>query len=297
MIAAGATRVGAAVALEAFACGCATIAKGAANVGVISKESATAVEQASEDFNESQEYYIGRSVAATCFASYPPQTDEALNRYVARVGSAVALASDRPETFGGYHFQVLDSDEVNAFAAPGGLIFVTKATVKLCEDEDMLAGVLAHEVAHVVEKHGLGAISAGRKASALKILVRDVAKAFSQEDVKALSGMLEGSVNDIADTMLKSGYGKGKEKDADRLGCIYAARAGYDPNGLARFIEAMKRREGVAQGGTFATHPDADSRLEIVRETIAEEKLAPEGLSGAPGRTARFKEATAVLGG
>ena len=121
-------------------------------------------------------YYIGRTVAATVLIKYRPQPDQNLNRYLNEMGQALAQFSTRPETFGGYHFLLLDSDEINAFAAPGGLILVTRGLVQCCRNEDQLAAVLAHEIGHVEKMHGLRAIRSGRLSSALTVLAVEAGK-------------------------------------------------------------------------------------------------------------------------
>ncbi|HHF43560.1 MAG TPA: peptidase M48, partial [Candidatus Aminicenantes bacterium] len=100
---------------------------------------AKALRSSFADITEEEEYYIGRSVAATILATYPALNNSRLTRYVNRVGQAVGVYSDRPEIFAGYHFLVLDSNEINAMAAPGGFIFITKGLLRLCRNEDMLA--------------------------------------------------------------------------------------------------------------------------------------------------------------
>jgi predicted Zn-dependent protease len=271
-------------------------ADAAKNAGIISEKDAESIKKTSEafrksaeEFTDSEEHYIGRSVAAEIFARYRPSQDEAKMAYITRVGRTVALASDRPQTFGGYHFQLLESDEINAFAAPGGFIFITTATLDLCEDEDTLACVLAHEVAHVCKKHGLKAISKARLTEAFATLTGEVAQILTDHQASELANTLAGSVADISRSLMETGYSRGAEEDADEGGALFAARAGYDPRGLERFLVAMQRRAGVAQGGFFKTHPKAEDRLETVRETIEEEKLAPA--SPPELRIERFKRA------
>ncbi|MCX8107663.1 MAG: M48 family metalloprotease, partial [Verrucomicrobiae bacterium] len=115
----------------------------------------TAAAKAFESITPEQEYYIGRAVAATILKTYRPYEDETANRYLTVLGQALALASDRPETFCGYHFLILDTDEINAFAMPGGLIFVSRGLLRCCKHEDAVAAVLAHEIGHVECQHGL----------------------------------------------------------------------------------------------------------------------------------------------
>lgn len=117
---------------------------------------AGAAQRATAEITPRQEYYIGRAVAATILKQYRPWNHPAANAYVNKVGQSLALVSDAPQTFGGYHFLVLDSPEINAFAAPGGLILVSRGLLACCGSEDELAAVLAHEISHVQLKHGLG---------------------------------------------------------------------------------------------------------------------------------------------
>ncbi len=291
----------AALALGIAALGCKAadaVVKGTADVardaGIITEKQAESIKRTSEafrrsaeEFTDSEEHYIGRSVAAEVFARYRPSTDETKMAYISRVGRVVALASDRPETFGGYRFQLLESDEVNAFAAPGGFIFITTATLALCEDEDMLACVLAHEVAHVVRKHGLNAISKARLTEAFAVLTGEAAQILTDHQADELARTLSGTVADISRTLMETGYSRGSEEDADELAALYAARAGYDPQGLVRFLLAMERSASVARGGFFKTHPKAEDRLDTVREAIEDGGL--RAASPPELRVARFR--------
>jgi predicted Zn-dependent protease len=141
----------------------------------ISKGSA-AMGKAFDKLTPEQEYYIGRSVAATILSSYSAFDNKAANDYLNTLGQALALSSDKPETFGGYHFLVMDTDEVNAFAAPGGLILISRGMLRCCKNEDEVASVLAHEIGHVQLEHGLRAIKKSRWTSAFTILGTEAAK-------------------------------------------------------------------------------------------------------------------------
>ncbi len=140
--------------------GCATVTQMATQAaqgsGMITEDQATSINRtadtwikSAEEITPEQEYYIGRSVAASILQDYPALDDRKANAYLNTLGQTLAMASDRPETFGGYHFLLLDTDEINAFAAPGGLILVSRGLVNCCRNEDELASVLAHEIAHV----------------------------------------------------------------------------------------------------------------------------------------------------
>jgi len=152
---------------------------------------------------------------ATVLQTYPSLDQPEANNYLNLLGQSLAVFSDRPETFGGYHFLLLDSDEVNAFAAPGGLILVTRGMLRCCENEDELAAVLAHEICHVEMKHGLQAIKQGRMTEALTILAAESAKQFGNEELATLTREFEASVGDIVMTLTTSGYSRAQERDAD----------------------------------------------------------------------------------
>lgn len=212
------------------------------------------------EISESEEYYIGRAVAAQVLTRYKPLNDPGLNAYAQKVAQAVALASDRPSTYKGYHVQVLASDEINAFAAPGGFIFVTKGILELVRSEDELAGVLAHEVAHIAKKHGLKTIQTSRLTSAFTILGSEAAKNYTPQQVSQLTTAFEGAVDDVVNKLVVNGYSRDKEYEADKFGAQYARAANYDPGALKGFLERMEKAEGSGGGGMFKTHPSPSKR-------------------------------------
>ncbi len=220
----------------------------------------TALRKGVEEISESEEYYIGRAVSAQILARYKPWRNEAANLYAQKVLQAVAMASDRPNTFKGWHVQLLDSDEVNAFAAPGGFVFVTRGMVKRTKTEDELAGVLAHEVAHVVKKHGLKTIQTARLTSAFTILGSEAAKSYTPQQVSQLTSAFEGAVEDVVNKLVVNGYSRDKEFESDRLGADYAKAANYDPNALKAFLERLGSDD--KGGGVFKTHPSSAKRVD-----------------------------------
>ena len=238
-----------------------------------------------EDISESEEHYIGRAVAAQVLTRYRPLNDPGLNAYAQKVAQAVALASDRPSTFKGYHVQVLDTSEVNAFAAPGGFLFVTKGLLKLVKSEDELAAVLAHEVAHVARKHGLKTIQSSRLTSAFTILGSEAAKGYTPQQMNALTSAFEGAVEDVVNKLVVNGYSRDKEYEADKFGAQYARNAHYDPGALKTFLTRLEKAEG-AGGGMFKTHPAAAKRVAELGS------LSPaDGYKRSSERGRRFSEA------
>ncbi|MFA4875036.1 MAG: M48 family metalloprotease [bacterium] len=246
---------------------------------------------ASKDITPSEEHYIGRAVAAMIIDKYPLMGNAALDEYVNKVGLVVAYHSDRPVTFGGYHFAVLRSDEVNAFAAPGGFIFITRGLLKSIQNEDQLANVLGHEVAHVAERHGINAIKKSRWTKFGFYAAGEVGKQYSSSEVGQLAQEFQGVVSDVAKQVIQSGYSKKDENEADKLGMEYAARAGYSPKAMADFIQAEIAKGDTTKSGPFSSHPSPDKRLSEVEGDL--KNISSGDVQQA--RTARFSASIASL--
>jgi predicted Zn-dependent protease len=278
---------------------CATVSKVGTGVlekeGYINKEQkesidkvAAAVEHSFQDLTEEQEYYLGRSVAAKILASYQVYQNDALTDYINRAGHAVAYASDRPEIYGGYHFLVLDSEEINAFACPGGFIFITRGLLSTCQNEDALAGVLAHEVGHVSAKHGLKAIKKARLMDAFDVLLTETSKHYDQEQLNKLTTAFDGALGDIVDQLMINGYSRQQEYEADRLGLQYAHAAGYCTSCMELTLRNMATSSQKDTGlGFFKTHPAPQDRLEKVEQ---ENSVKGYGYKVDPVRTKRFQK-------
>lgn len=224
-----------------------------------------------QDLDPSEEHFIGRSVAAQILAmpQYPVSDDARLAAYVERVGAGIVAQNDgvrRP--FLDYHFAVLATEEVNAFACPGGLILVTKGLLANTKNEEELAAVLAHEIAHVTLQHGVAAIQQANLAQAFTYLGTGAAQAtMSQEDLNKLTDLFDGSVDDIVQTLVTSGYSRDAEVAADHLGREFLAGAGYDPQALASVLGCMQDHGGA--GGMFSTHPAPKERIDALGAPLA----------------------------
>jgi predicted Zn-dependent protease len=243
------------------------------------------------DITEEEEYYIGRAVAALVLSRYPVyDKSPALTTYLNTLGTVIALHSDRPETYAGYHFLILDTDEVNALAAPGGLIFITKGLLKRCRDEEMLAAILAHEIGHVQARHGLKSIKKSRLIDAFKLMGEAAADKYAPAELSQLTGIFEEALGDIAESLIEKGYDRKYEYEADELGVENALRTGYNPLGLSDFLQTMVEEE--SEGGWFKTHPSAKDRLKRVEKKIKAGGELPDRLDL---RAERFKSAVAGL--
>jgi predicted Zn-dependent protease len=252
---------------------------------------AKAVQKTWENLTPEQEYYIGRAVAAQVFQTYRPLDQPAANAYLNLLGQSLAVFSGRPETFGGYHFLLLDSDEINAFAAPGGLILVTRGMARCCENEDELAAVVAHEICHVEKKHGLKAIKQGRLTEAFTIIAAESTAQAGNKQLAALTREFEGSVGDVVKTLTTSGYSRDQEREADAAAVRLLQRAGYPDNAMITMLGRMDKRLAGARGLGFAkTHPSARSRIDALRKTIKDTESDSD-----PVRQQRFSAALQPL--
>ncbi|MCX6568769.1 MAG: M48 family metalloprotease [Candidatus Aminicenantes bacterium] len=280
--------------------GCQAVKQGAADIiastGKVSQKDAQALVKTAEvlrstfsDITEEEEYYIGRATAALILAKYKPYRNEALNAYVNTMGTALSYCSNRPEIYAGYHFLVLDTDEVNAMAAPGGFIFVTKGLVRRCGDEETLAAILAHEIGHVAERHGLQSIKKSRLIEAFKVIGSEASQRLDSEELTKLTGLFEGVLGDVVETLVERGYDRKFEYEADKLALSFAVRTGYSPDGLAEFLKDMEENKPSGPAaGWFKTHPSPADRLARVKAEIAALGAAPAKLDV---RTARFAQA------
>lgn len=246
--------------------------------------------KAAQSLSDEEEYYLGRGVAAVVFSKYRPLRDDALNRYVNKVGLAVAKASDRPEVYGGYHFLVLDSTDVNALAAPGGFIFLTKGFVKLMPDEDALAGALAHEVAHVVKGHGVKAISKANLTEALLLIGQAAAEDYTSGVSQELVGAFGSSITDVANTIFEKGFSRSDEYDSDEYAVGLMLKVKYNPQGLVAALKQLDTIADKSEGGLFATHPEPEDRLDEVEEVLEDVQVTVTA-DAQKLRERRFKQA------
>ena len=227
-----------------------------------------------------KEREIGFGIAATVAGRYPVVRNDALTRYVNLVGQAVAQQSVRGSEVG-FRFGVLDTQDVNAWAAPGGYVLLTRGALALMESEAELAGVLAHELAHVDQKHVLEEI---RRSSIFQ----------QASDETQLQGALLDQISELGTTLLFTGLSRGDELQADSLGLLYAAGAGYRTDGLLQFLRHLQGAEGTGSAGLaewIATHPPTTERLLAVERQLARAGAA----QGAEG-SARFRSTMQAAG-
>lgn len=215
---------------------------------------------ATRDFTEQEELDLGRVVAARILATYPLSKNERLQEYVTLVGNTVALYSARPAL--PWHFSVLDTPDVNAFAAPGGYVFVTTGALAQMHSEAELAAVLGHEIAHVTEKHILKEV---KRANVFSAGVDAVSASYGSG---GLTEELGKKISNLANEKLfKTGIGRREELDSDRIGVELAEAAGYRASAYVGFLEVLQGLSD-AHSSSFktlaATHPKPADRVKAI---------------------------------
>lgn len=223
-------------------------------------DSAKSLRSATREINQKDEIAIGNDLAARLLGAAPLAADPRLQRYVNHVGRWVASQTGRADL--PWRFGVLEAPQLNAFAVPGGTIFITRGLLGRMNSEAELAGVLAHEIVHVLQKHHLKAIQKGAQTS----LVGD-----------ALGHALKDARSEARDKLLSLGtelYSRGLDKsdefEADRLGVVIAARAGYDSYGLPAVLQTLQAMNAQDSGLAlmFKTHPAPGERLGALGEKM-----------------------------
>lgn len=200
---------------------------------------------------------IGKGVAANLLGAAPLVKDDKLQAYVNRLGWWLVQHTERTDLV--WHFGVLDTDSLNAFAAPGGYVFITRGLLLNMRNEAELAGVLAHEIAHVLQRHHLAAIQKNAQTGIIADLASMAAESSQYGAVadKAISASTE---------LYARGLDKSDEYEADRMGVVIAARAGYDPYGLPAVLQTLDSMNSQDAGLAlmFKTHPTPQSRLQLL---------------------------------
>lgn len=238
--------------------------------------------------SENRELEVGREEHDKLMATAPIYHDEKLQAYVDSIGQKLAGLSDRPEL--DYTFTIIDSPDINAFALPGGFVYINRGLITFLTSEDQLAAVLGHEIGHITGRHAVRQQTAARTS-------RILGTAVSVASIFATGTNVLGDTAGLFGGALISGYGREMELEADGLGAEYLHRAGYDPAAILDVIGVLKNHEdfmkltqnrGPAYHGLFATHPRNDARLQQAVGRVGELGNSQQ----AEIDPARFREAT-----
>ncbi|MCU0652122.1 MAG: Maf and M48 domain-containing protein [Candidatus Omnitrophica bacterium] len=209
-------------------------------------------------YSTDKEVQMGKSIAAQVEAEYKPVEDPLMQKRVEDIGKKIAAVCDRKEI--DYHFMVLNENEVNAVSLPGGYVYIFKGLVDKVSSDDELAGVIGHEVAHIVARHSIKKLQGALGYSLLRVLI-----------AQASSDARVGNAADLAFTDLMMGYSREDELLADQLGARYEKLAGYDPKGMISFLEklqAINRKKPQQPYSYFKTHPYGPDRIRVVRQEL-----------------------------
>jgi predicted Zn-dependent protease len=218
-----------------------------------------------------QEVQIGAEYSAQINRQMPMLNDQATINYVNQIGQQLAAIAD-PRGIR-YHFYVVNSDVVNAFALPGGYVYVNRGLIERTDNLSELAGVLAHEIGHVAERHSIEQLQRAQNANLGLSVLYGVLLGRNPSGVEQAGIQVGGSA-------VFAGYGRDAEREADAVGVTYMVRAGYNPNGMASFFEellSIQQRQPSRVEQWFSTHPTTQERVNNTRAIIAQTPGAQGG--------------------
>jgi MAF protein len=211
-------------------------------------------------YSTDKEVQMGQAISRQVEKEYKLADDPLIQKRVEDIGKKIASVCDRKDI--DYYFKVLDDEEINAVSLPGGFVYVNKGLIDKVANDDELAGILGHEIGHIVARHSIKKLQALQGYSILRILVA----------VAPQSGAV-GNAADAAFTELLLGYAREDELLADQLGTRYTKLAGYNPHGMISFLEKLQeinRRKPLMPKSYFKTHPYVPDRIRVVKQELGE---------------------------
>jgi MAF protein len=217
-------------------------------------------EQETYYYSTDREVAMGKAIAKEVEKEYKLAEDPLLQKRVEDIGKKIAAVCDRKDI--DYHFYVLNEDEVNAFSLPGGYVYINKGLIEKVSSDDELAGVIGHEVAHIVARHSIKKLQAAQGYTILRILV-----------AQAPGGGEVGAAADAAVTEVMLGYSREDELLADQLGTRYSKLAGYDPHAMIKFLTKLQdinRHKPLRPRTYYKTHPYVPDRVRVVKQELGE---------------------------
>lgn len=244
--------------------------------GIKISQTTQAASEVWERFTSQDEYYLGRAVAAHLVTQYGVLDDDKATRYINLVGHSLAFGAQHPYVYDRYRFVILDTEDPNAFAVPGAYVFISRGMLQYTKDEDTLAAILAHEIAHIQYDHGIRSIKKKRWNRLIKLVA---AHGFGELAGKTLGKFVAafGSFSgDYLETLFVKGYKKNNNALADRSATQYLTDTGYDPNAMLDVLKVMAL-EHEANKGTFAkTHPSPSKRIKKITNLNLATRTRPD---------------------
>jgi len=227
--------------------------------------------------SEEEEIKFGYYVDEYIRGEYTLLENKDINAAVAEIGNKIVAMSYRPDLK--FTFRVLNEYEVNAFAGPGGYIYITRGMMDHIKTQDELSAVLAHEISHVCARHQVKALYNANTAQTFLFLSDIIATVAGVYTGSSAVADLSSTVGQMATIMVYQGYSRSFEAEADKLGAFYMYKAGYDPEGMADLfgiLLALRKEKGEKTGlGIFATHPSLEWRAKRIR------RISPQIKEGA----------------
>jgi predicted Zn-dependent protease len=228
----------------------------------------------------SQEVAIGASMAEQVENQEKVLADSAWQNYVSRIGQSIVAVSDRQDIE--YRFTVIESEQINAFAAPGGYIYFYTGLLKMMENEGELAAVMAHEISHVVARHGIKRLQAAMGVQLAYQLV------FGEDPEPALNTAVS-----IGLGLTFAKYSRDNEREADRFGVLYMVKAGYNPSAAVTMFDKLAAAGDAGGASVFEqlarSHPETQERINNVQGRIADLRPLPTGLKLSESRYSQMK--------
>jgi predicted Zn-dependent protease len=209
-------------------------------------------------YSTDKEVQMGQAIAREAVKQLKLTDDPLVQKRVEDIGKKIAAVCDRKEI--SYHFYVVNEKDINAFSLPGGYVFVYKGLVDKVDNDDELAGVIGHEVGHIVARHSIKRLQGSQLYSVLRILTAAAPKTAEA-----------GAAADVAVTQLMLGYSREDELLADQLGTRYALLAGYDPNAMVTFLmklQQIEKKRPLTEISYYKTHPYVPDRIRIVKQEL-----------------------------
>lgn len=236
-----------------------------ANLIVSTTES---VYKVTEQITPENEYYIGRATAAIILNDYNLYNEPNLTKYLNKICGAITINSEKPDLYNGYYVAVLDSDEINAMATPGGHILITRGLLKCTSNEEELASVIAHEIAHIQKQHSISAI----KTSRFKDLSLNVASlAINESDndeAKQMMSVFGDSVDDVVSSLVLNGFSQEQEFEADSYALELLNNAGYNPHSIVNMLKTLEQNQANHKRGFVKTHPEPKKRIKKIEKEL-----------------------------
>jgi predicted Zn-dependent protease len=215
-----------------------------------------------------QESAIGRDVNKSILKQFKPSNNIMMARRLENVARRIAAVSDRKDIE--YNFQVVESNQINAFAVAGGYVYATTALMKAVESDDELAGVMGHEVGHIAARHPVKRLEASMGYSVLYAVAVAVINPGSEQDIQRVRDIQQ--IANLTYRMVELGYSRNDEMAADSLALRYTKRAGYNPKAVLTFMEKLLKEEspGSEWFVFMRSHPHTKDRIKAIEKELIE---------------------------